>query len=178
MFAIAARRLMLADKDFLPAGIEQFTSVKSFYLRVAKPNLDMINGLPLAFPMITVLELSQVVFQSFDQMIQLICAFPHLETLTHSMCTWNQELEQPPAHLSLSPRLHTMNILSLRLHVFLDWFNRQESMPPISTLRLYGVAEPHMASVASAIERLNTALENLTLDLWDHNHAGLTTLLL
>ncbi|KAF5378516.1 hypothetical protein D9615_007155 [Tricholomella constricta] len=173
MFAVAARRLMLTNKDFLPPGIEHFSSINSFYLLGSTPNADMLTRIPLLFSRITLLELNKVPFDSFAHMVQLVCALPNLETLTHSMCHWNQEIDQPPAELRLPPRLHTLNILSLRLHVFLDWFNALDSLPPLSTVRLSSVGDPHVTSIGTAIKGLGGSLQHLMLDLWDHNHADL-----
>ncbi|KAF5378513.1 hypothetical protein D9615_007150 [Tricholomella constricta] len=173
MFAVAARRLTLSNKKFLPPGIEHFSSINSFYLVVLTPNADMLTRIPLLFSRITLLELNQVRFDSFAHMVQLICALPNLETLTQHICSWiHQEVDQPLAELRLPPRLHTLNVLSLRHHVFLDWFNALDPLPPLSTLRLYNVGEPHVSSMGTAIKRLGGSLQHLTLELCVQNHAG------
>jgi len=175
IFSIAARRLMLTDKDSLPPGIEQFSSIRAFYLRVSSPDADMLSRIPVIFPKITLLELNYVVFDSFEELIQLICATPCLETLSLCMCTWKHDLEQPLPSLHLPTCLHTLNILSLRLHFFLTWFNTLESPPPLTTLRVYRVGEEAMPSLGGTIKALGGSLQNLTLDLWDHNHADTLT---
>ncbi|KAG6827953.1 hypothetical protein H0H87_003285, partial [Tephrocybe sp. NHM501043] len=166
-FSVAARRLMVAERDALPPGIEHFTSVKSLYLTMSTPITETIIKIPLLFSTITTFELNQVVFDSFVDIVQFMCALPCLETYTHFMCPWKQEISAPSAHFRLPENLQNLNFASLRLHVFLEWFNSLETLPPISTVRLYGVAEPHTHSVGAAIKRLGGFLRHLTLDLWE-----------
>jgi len=164
---------MLSGYNVPPSGIESFNSIKEFFLTLSTPKDDLLDTIPISFRNITVLELNQSIFPSFAQMVQLICALPNLETLTQFMCTWLQEVDVPPSNLRLSPRLRTMNIHSLRLHVFLNWINDVETLPAISTVLFYGIAEPHMIPIARTIRRLDNSLEDLTLDLWDSRHADL-----
>ncbi|KAF8055245.1 hypothetical protein FPV67DRAFT_1544720 [Lyophyllum atratum] len=171
-FAVATRRLMLAGTNILPPGIQHFSSITSFYLRVSTPTADMVTQIPLLFSNITLLELNQVTFDSFEQMFQTICRCTALETLTVFAGLWKEESEQLAPGLCLPPHLHTLNILSSWLHIFLDWFNTLESLPPLTTMRLCGIGEPHMASVGTAIKSLGNSLQHLTLDLRDHRSTG------
>ncbi|KAF5378604.1 hypothetical protein D9615_007147 [Tricholomella constricta] len=93
VFAVAARRLMLTRKMSLPPGIEHFSSINSFYLVATTPNADMLTRIPLIFSRLTLLEINIVNFNSFAQMVQLICALPNLETLTQSL---DGSLQAPP----------------------------------------------------------------------------------
>ncbi|KAG6839544.1 hypothetical protein C0991_001714, partial [Blastosporella zonata] len=175
-FSAAARRLMLAEKNILPPGIEHFTSVKSFYLTLSNANFEMVIGIPLLFSKITTFELNQVVFAAFDDVVQLVCSLPRLETFTLFMCPWIQERDAPPAHLCLPGHLRTLNILSPRFHVFLDWCNALDTLPPISSVRFYRISETHIHSIGAIIKRLGSSLQHLTLDLWDEGDADLELL--
>ncbi|KAG6915749.1 hypothetical protein DXG01_010016 [Tephrocybe rancida] len=170
-FSTATRRLMLSDVSVLCPGIQHFASVKSLYLTMSTAGPDVAIRLPLLFTKITSFELNQVFFNAFEDIIQLVCSLPRLEIFTSFMCPWMQELNAPPAHFHLPENLHTLNFVSLRLHVFLEWFNTLETLPQISTVRFYGVAEPHIRSVGASIKRLGNSLQHLTLDLWDDGHA-------
>ncbi|KAG5734674.1 hypothetical protein E4T56_gene18686 [Termitomyces sp. T112] len=175
VFLTAARRLMLTELNNLPTGVEHFSSIESLYLTQSKAGLDMVTGMPVLFASITTFELNQVVFEDFANIVQLVCSLPCLETFTLFMSPWTQELNTPASHLRLPERLHTLNFVSLRLHVFLEWFNKLETLPPISTMRFYGVAESHIHSVGAAIKRIGSTLRHLTLDLLDHSYADLLT---
>ncbi|KAG6889273.1 hypothetical protein C0992_005797 [Termitomyces sp. T32_za158] len=170
-FSSAARRLMLAELNHLPRGIEHFNSVKSFYLTEAQAGPDTIARIPALFSKITSFELNQVLFKTFENIIELVCSLPCLEIFTLFMSPWIEDFNTPPAHFRLPERLHTLNFVSPRLHIFLEWFNELENLPPISCVRFYGVAESHIHSIGTAIKRLGRTLQHLTLDLLDHSYA-------
>ncbi|GLB44326.1 hypothetical protein LshimejAT787_1602560 [Lyophyllum shimeji] len=173
IYTVPARRLMLTDKDFLPPGIEKFSSVRAFYLRASSPDADMLSRIPVIFPRITTLELNCVAFDSLGDLIQLVCSPPCLETLSLFMCTWKQEWEQPPANIHLSPRLHTLNILTINVHLLLDWLTSLPSLPPLTTLRIYSISEPDIPLLGDMLRTLGASLQHLTLDLRDHDRADL-----
>ncbi|KAG6889205.1 hypothetical protein C0995_002665 [Termitomyces sp. Mi166 len=174
-FSTAAHRLMLAELNKFPPGVEHFSSVESLYLTQCNAGPDVISRTPVLFSKITSFELNQVIFETFENIVQLVCSLPHLETFTLFMSPWTQESNLPPAHFRLPERLHTLNFVSLRLHVFLEWFNKLESLPPISTVRFYGVDEADIHSIGTSIKRLGGTLQHLTLDLLDHSYADLLT---
>ncbi|KAG6848900.1 hypothetical protein H0H93_012971 [Arthromyces matolae] len=174
VFSTAARRLMISEKNHYPSGVEHFRSINSLYLTMCTAGPD-INNTFLLFPKIKSLELNQVTFQNFEDIVRLVCSLPSLETFTLFMSPWIQEQLTISPNLELPQSLHTLNVVSSRLRVFLEWFNKLETVPSITTARFYSVAEPEIPSIGDAIKRLGGSLQHLTLDLLDSSHADILT---
>ncbi|KAG6828472.1 hypothetical protein H0H92_007838 [Tricholoma furcatifolium] len=171
-FAVNARRLLLTEQHHFPSSLRHFASVTNLYIHNSTLVGVMTPSIPLS--QIISLELNTVIFEAFADIIRILCALPCLEMFTQYMCLWTSERGIIPAGLQLPERLHTLNYVSMNSDLFFGWFGTLNTLPPISTARIYGVAESNMRSVGTAIKRLGSSIQHLTLDLWDHGHAGLS----
>ncbi|RDB18300.1 hypothetical protein Hypma_000550 [Hypsizygus marmoreus] len=171
-FASYGRRLMIRSMASLPDGIEHFSSIEALFINHFNHGPATLSRLPSIFPVITVLELQSDLIVTFNLLINFICSFPLLRTLTLSRF-WLTSPELTPNNLRLPESLRELNIRTPKLNFVLNWLNSLEHTPRLSTIRMYDLLEEHIPSVSDTLRVLGSSLQHLELELWDHAHADI-----
>lgn len=154
--------------DLLP-WLQMLPNVKSIrlayveWVRIGKHSAAMTTS---AFSNITSLDIYLLVFTTYKQFIELVCAFRHLEYLTLDPYIGEGD---PPIlpDCTLPPCLRSLTWrkdMGMR-HNFLEWLILQKPLPPIETLELRSISSHETSSVGRLLTLLSLTLRQLFISL-------------
>lgn len=159
------RQLVLTlDPSTGPRALHHFAGLSSVTtLRISRNAkwLGKVNeAAPGYFPSLTRLEIDGVQFESFANLIHLICAFPALRCLWLRDTTWSRS-EQLVINCSLPPTLCVIDIETSRKWDILDWMVANNVAFTPKSVNLGTVASAQVGTISKYVRRWGPSLEML-----------------
>ncbi|KAF7978983.1 hypothetical protein HWV62_44241 [Athelia sp. TMB] len=164
------RQLVLTlDPTTGPRVLDYFAGLSAVTtLRISR-NAKWLSSIGKAktgcFPSVTRLEIDGVQFDSFTNLLHIICGFPALRYLYLRDTTWSRRGDHPEGYV-LPTALRTVDVEASRNFKWdlLSWMADDAAFMPRS-VNLGMVSLPHIKSVGRYIERWGTSLEMLSFGL-------------
>jgi hypothetical protein len=116
------------------------------------------------------LELQGVIFQAMQECVELVYAFPKLQTLSMVNTFWEDRISPESLHLfRQGPPFRLRSIgLDWNLDEALDWFLARDPLPTVETLHYYGTQAACQRLIATMGQHVTT----LDIDLRNANTCG------